>query len=347
MEWIIRGCLTSVLWVLLVHGFLIYCSFASASSYEEGRRAFQNHIDELVQRKFRGQVDAPGVPRLLLHGDKTAQGVMVVHGLSDTPVMMEDVARYFFDQGMNVVSIRLSNHGTYDEMLHFVKWEEWVADLDFGFEALTKVCDTPLIAGFSTGGILSIKKAIRDPRVGGLFLFAPVFKVQNPMAWVPYVPEILFFLGKRWTHIKPRPNDEPLLKRLSRWFRGEKWTPELIDYELNRFPTRHRRMSANSVIELFELIRRARKLLQESGRLPIPVWLAQSEYDEMNKPQAALDFYEFLVRTQSPEPRMIFRIPRSEKVMHKHLTQQKFNPSWNRMIASMDEFLAQFRDCHR
>ena len=54
-------------------------------------------------------------------------GVLLVHGLSDSPYIMRGLAEYLHGQGWYVVALRLPGHGTAPSGLLEVKWQDWAA----------------------------------------------------------------------------------------------------------------------------------------------------------------------------------------------------------------------------
>lgn len=52
-------------------------------------------------------------------------GVLLIHGLSDSPYHMRALARIFAEQGFHVIALRLPGHGTIPGALTKVKWQDW------------------------------------------------------------------------------------------------------------------------------------------------------------------------------------------------------------------------------
>lgn len=109
--------------------------------------------------------------------------VLLMHGLSDSPYIVKDIARLFAQQGFPVIAIRFSGHGTREDALHSVHHEQWLDDVHYGFEEARKLAPRVVIGGFSMGGYMSAHMAeelVQQNRAGelaGLALFSPALKV--------------------------------------------------------------------------------------------------------------------------------------------------------------------------
>ncbi len=117
-------------------------------------------------------------------------GVLLVHGLSDSPYLMRGLANFLHEQGWYVVVLRLPGHGTAPSGLLDVKWQDWTAAVRMAAKDLvtTVGADKPLVlGGFSTGGALSVEYALSQrqgedlPKPSRLLLFSPAIGV-SPLA---------------------------------------------------------------------------------------------------------------------------------------------------------------------
>lgn len=114
-------------------------------------------------------------------------GVLLVHGLSDSPYIMHGVAEHLHAQGWYVVVLRLPGHGTAPSGLRKVKWQDWAAAVRLAAKDIvaTVGADKPLVlGGFSTGGALSVEYALSQrqgeaiPKPSNLLLFSPAIGVS-------------------------------------------------------------------------------------------------------------------------------------------------------------------------
>lgn len=126
-------------------------------------------------------------------GGKISRGILLIHGLYDSPYVMKDLEKFFNERCFYTRSILLPGHGTRPgDMLH-ISYKEWIKAVDFAVDRFKAEVAELYIAGFSTGGALAVRKAIKDPdTIKGLFLFAPALKVKSSFAG------LLHGLGKKW-----------------------------------------------------------------------------------------------------------------------------------------------------
>jgi len=59
-------------------------------------------------------------------------GVLLLHGLTDSPYSMRALAEQFRDQGYYTVGLRLPGHGTLPSGLTRATWEDWLAAVRVG-----------------------------------------------------------------------------------------------------------------------------------------------------------------------------------------------------------------------
>jgi carboxylesterase len=120
---------------------------------------------------------------IFISGNRT--GVVLLHGLSGTPVEMGEVARDLAARGFTVSCPQLAGHcGTYED-LKVVRWHDWVASALEAVQRLRETCDTVVIGGLSTGAVLSLNIAARYPDlIQGVAVLAPTLWLNGWM--VPY-----------------------------------------------------------------------------------------------------------------------------------------------------------------
>jgi carboxylesterase len=120
---------------------------------------------------------------ILIPGNRT--GIVLLHGLSGTPLEMGEVARDLAARGYTVSCPQLAGHcGTYED-LKAVRWHDWVASALEAVQHLRKTCDTVIVGGLSTGAVLSLNLAARYPDlVQGVAVLAPTLWLNGWM--VPY-----------------------------------------------------------------------------------------------------------------------------------------------------------------
>ncbi|MDH2915858.1 MAG: alpha/beta fold hydrolase [Gallionella sp.] len=111
------------------------------------------------------------------------RGVLLTHGLSDSPYHMRHLAIFFQRNGFRVMAVLLPGHGTQPGDLLDVHWQDWAKTVAFGADRLAEEVEEVYLAGFSAGAALSVYHAAKDERVRGLFLFSPAFEITVRAKW--------------------------------------------------------------------------------------------------------------------------------------------------------------------
>lgn len=168
-------------------------------------RAVDTREKSLINRYWAGsnsdpRTDTPDWSRTqVLATANPRGGVLLVHGLSDSPYLMRGLAQYLHEQGWYVVALRLPGHGTAPSGLLQVKWQDWAAAVRLAARDVASTIgpDKPLVlAGFSTGGALVVEYALSQrqgealPKPSRLLLFSPAIGVSSMARWASSVHAI-------------------------------------------------------------------------------------------------------------------------------------------------------------
>lgn len=116
-------------------------------------------------------------------GKTYKRGVLLVHGLTDSPYHMRHLADFFQRNGFRVMAVLLPGHGTQPGDLLDVSWQDWAKTVEYGVERLSEEVEDVYLAGFSAGAALSVHHASINKRVRGLFLFSPAFEISPRAKW--------------------------------------------------------------------------------------------------------------------------------------------------------------------
>jgi esterase/lipase len=186
---------------------------------------------------------------------------------------MRHLASFFQENCFRVMAVLLPGHGSQPGDLLDIQWQEWAKAEAFGTDALAAEVDELYLAGFSTGGALSVYQSQQDPRVRGLFLFSPALKI-TPLAALANLHKIYSWTlpAAKWLNINP---DQDIFK-----------------YE--SFPK-------NAAAQIYDLTQAVTRRLQEHP-VSIPVFAAASEDDTTVNTAATL---EFMARSQNPASRLV------------------------------------------
>ena len=142
-------------------------------------------------------------------------GVLLLHGLSDSPYSMRSVAELFAERGYYVLVMRMPGHGTVPAGLLKVRWEDWLAAVKIGARHVRGQIDDSMpfyLGGYSNGGALAVTyclESITDdalPRPDRLFLFSPAIGI-TPFAriarWDRMYGFLPYFEKSKWLDILP------------------------------------------------------------------------------------------------------------------------------------------------
>ncbi|MBR7889380.1 alpha/beta fold hydrolase [Marinomonas sp. A79] len=125
-------------------------------------------------------------------------GVLLSHGLSDSPFSMRDTAYALQQACYQVRVVLLPGHGTRAEDLLDVTRDDWRDTFRHGANKFSQEVDTLYVGGFSTGGALATEYAWQhEDSVAGAVLFAPAFKVNSGIDWLsPWLALVKDWLDK-------------------------------------------------------------------------------------------------------------------------------------------------------
>ena len=132
------------------------------------------------------------------------RGIVLTHGLTDSPYFMRTLGEFFAAQGFVVMAILLPGHGTQAGDLLKVHRDEWAQTLAYAVECMAHEADEIYLGGLSTGATLSIQHSLRDTRICGLFLFSPALKITPLAAFAKFHSLISWLVPQSaWVEIQP------------------------------------------------------------------------------------------------------------------------------------------------
>ncbi len=203
-------------------------------------------------------------------GPPYRRGIVMIHGLTDSPYMMKPLGRYFQKKGFLVRGLLLPGHGTLPGDLTTVRLEEWEKALAWAVARTAPLVDELYLCGFSTGGGLACAYALSHPgEVRAMFLISPALRIKTFWAWAA-LP-----LSKIKKYLIVREN---------------------LDY------ARYESFSLNGAGQVWRLTRKIGNLAEKGGKTP-PVFLVVSADDTVIDPGYALEF--FSERFTDPRSRAI------------------------------------------
>ncbi|TXZ20435.1 alpha/beta fold hydrolase [Vibrio cholerae] len=239
-------------------------------AYMRSKRSFQ-----LPDTESELQWNAPQQwwPASVDASEKPQRGILLVHGLGDSPWSFYDIAPELAAQGFLVRTVLLPGHGTTPYDMLDVTAEEWQ---DVVYEQAQSLQDDVsgevYLGGFSTGANLALDYAYHNNDIAGLVLFSPGFK-SMPFDWVA-----------------------PLVSPLRSWV----ITPgEDIPMQT---PLRYMNVPINGYAQFYRTSLTARKLL--SKPYDKPVFMVVAEHDSVLNTDYLLDTFQH--RFTHPKSRLIW-----------------------------------------
>jgi esterase/lipase len=185
------------------------------------------------------------------------RGILLTHGLTDSPYHMRHLAAFFQRMGFRVMAVLLPGHGTQPGDLLDIRWREWKKAVGFGADALAAEVDELYLGGLSAGAALSVLQSAKDRRVRALFLFSPAFEID---------------LRAKWANLH---------RLYSRWVPKEAWVDVRQDKDLYKYES----FCKNAAAQMYKLT----QALSRAGAR-IPLFVAASADDATVHASATLGF---------------------------------------------------------
>ncbi len=149
-----------------------------------------------------------------LAASKPKAGVLLLHGMSDSPFSLRAIGQELNNADAWVVGMRMPGHGTAPSGLKTLKWQDMAAAVKLAMRHLhKKVPGGPVyIIGYSTGGALAVKYALDTlddpqlPRADKLVLISPAIGVTSAAALAVWQGRIGLLPGLdklAWSDILP------------------------------------------------------------------------------------------------------------------------------------------------
>lgn len=192
------------------------CAGMSFADYVAASREMLRRVHAALPQDLRERTVAGNAPFELIPDDDAARGrdgrwrrgVLLVHGLTDSPYLMRPLAEFFRQQGFRVMAALLPGHGTQPGDLLDVRWQAWADTVAWGAEQLGTEAEEIHLAGFSVGATLAVRHSLLDERVRGLFLFSPAFRVSFLAAWANLY-KLYSWLSPAAPWLDVKPDDDP------------------------------------------------------------------------------------------------------------------------------------------
>ena len=159
--------------------------------------------------------------QVLMPAGPVRGGVLMLHGLSDSPYSLRHLSQRYVAQGFVVVLPRMPGHGTAPSGLRHAQWTDWLATAELGArEVRARVgAGRPFhVLGYSNGGALALKYAMDRVDINGdeglpapdrLVMVSPMIGIGRLAAFarlMPLLGGIPYFEKSRWLDVQPEFN---------------------------------------------------------------------------------------------------------------------------------------------
>lgn len=175
-----------------------------AASYDEAIRQF-----EAIQQAEAPIVNDASSSLLMTHGDQTEQVYVLIHGTTNSPRQWEELGNTLYDQGHNVVILRMPHHGLQSHSvseLRALRAEELRDYADEAIDMANGLGDQITVIGISGGGAVTTWIAQHRTDVDRVLALSPFYGVPEVP---PFLNTFLMNLASRVPNVTLQNPDEP------------------------------------------------------------------------------------------------------------------------------------------
>jgi len=212
--------------------FTVSSEVSSFNQYLALENRLFKQLDELVyaevaqgnrnmfNRFSRGSLSDPGRwpvnwnRSFILDNEQPVAGVLLLHGLSDSPYSMRTLGQRLHKAGASVLGLRIPGHGTAPSALIETSWQDMAAAVALAARYVKdSVGEKPFyVVGYSNGGALAIEYTLSTlgdnslPRPRGVVLLSPEIAVSEIAAFAIWQARLGHLLGLdklAWNSVLP------------------------------------------------------------------------------------------------------------------------------------------------
>ncbi len=227
-------------------------------------------VDDVVAMRAPYQIS----PAASCPSNQTRVGFLLIHGLTDSPYLLSDIAASLHSQYPCALlrGLLLPGHGTVPGDTLAMNYQDWLEITDYGVNSFRGEVDSLYMVGFSTGTSLSVRYVDAHPDddlVQGLIMLSPAITASSGLAFLsPYLS----------------------------WFRD--WLSEGPELD----PARYESFSVNAGAQFYKLTKDLTD--PQFTPLTVPVFMAGSADDSTVNMSAAREF--FCAKTPSEQGVMLW-----------------------------------------
>ncbi|MGK0503047.1 alpha/beta fold hydrolase [uncultured Alteromonas sp.] len=251
------------------------------------------------------------VPFVLHHDTPSKKVAVLVHGLSDSPFFMREIANILFNEGYDVIVPLLPGHGLRDDegaMSDSNLAERWQAHVDEVIALADNMSDTLIVGGFSTGGALAVEQYLdASDNIDGLMLFSGALALS----------ENAESMSRIW---------------------GIKWVAKIVDGSYITHgpnPFKYPNVAGFAGLELMDIIEKIRDDFEDGKRIEVPLFAAHSQADATTPIHGVENLME-----NSAGPNTFFVIDASYALCHADLvvnTSMLHDMKFNKVMVNENE----------
>jgi esterase/lipase len=240
-----------------------------------------------------GNAVRPACGPIITESDDCTKGIVLVHGLTDSPYYMGALASHFRKLNYNVYLPLLAGHGLRDPKgMEDVRLEDWKDNVRFALDTAAKKNRQVSIGGFSTGGALALYMAATHRKINGaVYLFSAALDAQGGL-----VGELTKML---------------LRSPLRDWFDSN-------DTLIGENPYRYTRVDVDGAAQVTRLMKENDAIICDARQrlLDLRVFAAHSECDTMCDIKGVEALQQVI---NNREQFVFYRIPKALGVTHESL----------------------------
>ena len=160
---------------------------SSFAAYQADTKAWveahRRYVSQTTQARAL-ELDA-NLPKEIRPEKPDGRGILLVHGLGDSPWSFSDIAASLAQEGILVRTVLLPGCGTQPADMMTATAGDWQRVVQEQADCLAEEVDAMWLGGYSTGGNLVLDYAQKHPeKTQGLVLFSPAVEVRPPFAWL-------------------------------------------------------------------------------------------------------------------------------------------------------------------
>ncbi len=197
-----------------INNFASYLTKEGKLFAEMDREIYQkspvvNSADASINRYQRGSRTDPTSQvvnwnrTFVLKNENPVAGVLLLHGLSDSPYSLKNLGENLHQQGAAVIGLRIPGHGTIPSGLIDVSWQDMAAAVRLAMIEISKMAPGKSIfmIGYSNGGALAVQYALDvldEPKLtmpDGLILISPEIALPRVAAIAVWQGRLGSWLG--------------------------------------------------------------------------------------------------------------------------------------------------------